>query len=137
MSFGYQQQFVLDSTAARAAILNLNARHNRFYSNGDRTRWAATFKHSGATLTIDGQTHNHLRSAFDGGRGRLLTVNHDIVVDGVNATQSCVAVLLSDNAQITATGGYTDTLIYERGGWYYASRTLDWDTAFDRVSVDA
>ena len=32
MSMTYQQQFVLDGLAGRAAILNLDARHNRLYS---------------------------------------------------------------------------------------------------------
>jgi hypothetical protein len=32
MTMTYQQQFVLDGMAGRAAILNLNARHNRLYS---------------------------------------------------------------------------------------------------------
>ena len=34
----------------RDAILNLNARHNRAYSDGDRDAWIATFRHSGRHL---------------------------------------------------------------------------------------
>jgi hypothetical protein len=129
MTFGYQQQHVLESTAARAAILNLDARHNRLYSAGERAGWLATFKHTGATLTVGGQTHTRIWDAFDGGAGRLITVDHEIEVDGVNATQHCVAMQFDASGATRGIGTYTDALIYERGGWYYASRTLAWDTA--------
>jgi hypothetical protein len=129
MSFGYQQQHVLESAEARAAILNLDARHNRLYSAGDRAQWLATFKHSGATLTVGGQTYTKIWEAFDGGTGRLITVDHEIDVDGVDATQHCVAIRFDASGSIGAVGTYTDALIYERGGWYYASRTLAWDDA--------
>lgn len=125
MSFGYQQERDLEGVGARAAILNLNARHNRLYSAGDRAQWIATFKHTGATLTVDGQTHAKVWEAFTGGTGRLVTADHEIVVDGVHATQHCVAVLFGADGIITGT--YTDTLIYERGDWYYASRELTWN----------
>jgi hypothetical protein len=32
-------------------------------------------------------------------------------------------------AVLRATGTYTDQLIYERGGWYFTSRELEWDLA--------
>ena len=129
MTLTYQQQYVLDGLAARAAILNLDARYNRLFSDGDVFGWLGTFRHSGATYTRDGRAFADLRDGFDGGEGqRLVTVDHDIDVDGVEATQHCVAVLLRDNV-IRATGGYTDRLVYERGGWYFASRELVWDSA--------
>lgn len=124
---GYQQQHVLESTAARAAILNLDARHNRWHSAGDKARWITTFKHSGATMTIGDQTFDNVWAAFDGGQGRLVTVDHEIEVDGVDATQHCVAIRF-DSGGAPSTGTFVDTLVYERGGWYYASRTLTWDT---------
>jgi hypothetical protein len=135
MTFGYQQQFVLEGTAARAAILNLNARHNRLYSSGERAGWLATFKHTGATLTVGGQTYTNVWDAFDGGAGRLITVDHEIDVDGVNATQHCVAMQFDASGAVRSVGTYTDTLIYERGGWYYASRTLAWDTQASLFAV--
>ena len=129
MSLTYQQQYVLDGLAGRAAILNLNARYNRLFSAGDVFGWLATFRHSGASYSRDGRSFTDLREAFDGGGGRrLITVDHEITVDGVEATQYCVAILLKDN-DIEATGGYTDRLIYERGGWYFTSRELVWDSA--------
>ncbi|BBY42581.1 nuclear transport factor 2 family protein [Mycolicibacterium celeriflavum] len=129
MSLTYQQQFVLEGLAATAAILNLNARYNRLFTDGDAAGWLATFRHSGATYTRDGRSFADLREAFDGGGGRrLITVDHEITVDGVEATQRCVALLLYGNG-IQATGGYTDRLVYERGGWYFASRALVWDSA--------
>jgi hypothetical protein len=127
MSMTYQQQYVLDGLAGRAAILNLDARFNTFYSSGDLAGWIATFRHSGGTFVRSGETYTHLAAAFDGGNGRrLVTVDHDITVDGVEATQRCAALLLRDNV-LQATGTYRDRLIYERGGWYFTSRELDWD----------
>ncbi len=127
MTLSYQQQFVLDGLAGRAAILNLNARYNRLYSEGDLPGWIATFRHSGATYVRSGESFDDLRSAFDGGGGvRLVTVDHEISVDGVDATQTCVALLLRDN-RLEASGTFTDRLIYERGGWYFTSRELEWD----------
>jgi SnoaL-like domain len=128
MTLTYQQQYVLDGLAGRAAILNLNARYNQLFSAGDLVGWLGTFRHSGATYTRDGQSYSDLSDAFDGGNGqRLVTVDHDITVDGVEATGECVALLLRGN-ELQATGSYTDRLVYERGGWYFASRELVWDS---------
>ncbi|MGE5693672.1 MAG: nuclear transport factor 2 family protein [Candidatus Sericytochromatia bacterium] len=127
MTLTYQQQYVVDGLAGRAAILNLTARHNRLYSAGDLAGWIATFRHSGATYTRAGETFTDLRAAFDGGDGRrLVTVDHEIAVDGVDATQRCVALLYSGGV-LRGTGTYCDRLVYERGGWYFASRELEWD----------
>jgi hypothetical protein len=127
MSMTYQQQYVLDGLAGRAAILDLDARFNRLYSSGDLGGWIATFRHSGASFTRAGETYTDLRAAFDGGNGqRLVTVDHEISVDGVEAIQQCVALMFRDNA-LQATGTYRDRLVYERGGWYFTSRELEWD----------
>lgn len=129
MTLTYQQQYVLDGLAARAAIMNLNARYNRWYSSGDVAGWLTTFRHAGATYARDGQSFSDLPAAFDGGNGqRLVTVDHDITVDGVEATQQCIALLFR-GAELQATGGYSDRLVYERGGWYFTSRELVWDSA--------
>jgi SnoaL-like domain len=129
MTMTYQQQYVLDGVAGRAAILDLTARYNRLYSAGDLAGWITTFRHSGATVTRAGETFTDLRAAFNGGDGkRLVTVDHEISVDGVEATQRCVALLFV-GAELRATGTYSDRLIYERGGWYFTSRQLDWDPA--------
>ncbi|KAA8969559.1 nuclear transport factor 2 family protein [Mycobacterium sp.] len=132
MTMTYQQQYVLDGVAGRNAILDLTARHNRCWSDGDRDGWIATFRHSGARFTRDGEEFSDLRAAFNGGnRQRLVSVDHEISVDGINATQRCVALLFTlgdDGATLKATGTYHDGLIYERGGWYFASRTLQWDS---------
>lgn len=128
MAMTYQQQYVLDGAVGRDAILNLTARHNRCFSEGDRNGWIATFRHSGATFSRDGVEFTDLREAFDGGGGRLVTVDHEITVDGVNATQRCVALLFEGGTTLRATGSYHDQLIYERGGWYFTSRALRWDS---------
>ena len=127
MTMTYQQQYVLSGLAGRAAILDLTARHNRLYTEGNGTGWIATFRHSGATFVRAGETFTDLRAAFDGGRGqRLVTVDHEISVDGIDATQRCVALLFGKTGLPTI-GTFVDRLIYERGGWYFASRELNWD----------
>jgi hypothetical protein len=127
MTMTYQQQYVLDGLAGRAAILDLTARHNRAYSAGDLVSWITTFRHSGASYVRAGKTFTDLRAAFDGGDGqRLVSVDHEITVDGIDATQRCVALLFRHN-ELRATGTFVDRLIYERGGWYFTSRELEWD----------
>jgi SnoaL-like domain len=127
MTMTYQQQYVLNGLAGRAAILDLTARHNRAYSSGDLVGWITTFRHSGASYTRAGETFDDLRSAFDGGNGqRLVSVDHEITVDGVDATQRCIALLFGDN-DLLRTGTFLDRLIYERGDWYFTSRELEWD----------
>ncbi|ORW05128.1 nuclear transport factor 2 family protein [Mycobacterium kyorinense] len=138
MSMTYQQQYLLNGATGRDAILDLTARHNRCYSDGDRDGWIATFRHSGASYVRGGEEFTDLRAAFDGGGGqRLVSVDHEISVDGVNATQRCVALLyaVGDDGvpALRATGTYRDRLVYERGGWYFTSRELQWDSAPARV----
>jgi hypothetical protein len=139
MAMTYQQQYVLDGAAGRDAILNLTARHNRCYSDGDRTGWITTFRHSGARFIRDGEEFTDLGAAFDGGNGRLVSVDHEITVDGINATQRCIAMLFAvgeDGATtLRATGTYRDQLIYERGGWYFTSRELEWDSVSNGHSL--
>ena len=135
MTMTYQQEFVLAGVVGRAAILNLNARQNRLFSAGDLGGWIATFRHAGATVSRDGQTFTNLRDAFDGGNGqRLVTVDHEITVDGVDATQNCVALLFA-GAELRATGVCRDKLIYERGGWYFTSRELEWDVVASKDAL--
>ncbi len=136
MTMTYQEQQMLQAAMGRAAILDLTARHNRAYSDGDRDRWLATFRHSGASYARDGEVFHDLRSAFDGGDGqRLVTLDHEIRIDGINAVQRCVAVLFASmygDTTLRATGLFRDTLIYERGNWYFTSRELAWDSVPSR-----
>ncbi len=136
----YQEQQMLQAATGRAAILDLNARHNRVYSAGERDSWIATFRHSGARFIRDHEVFTDLRLAFDGGDGqRLVTVDHEITIDGVHATQRCVALLFAvstyGDLSLRATGTYTDELIYERGGWHFTSRDLEWDSVPSRHSA--
>jgi hypothetical protein len=41
--------------------------------------------------------------------------------------------VLDGAAALRATGTYQDRLIYERGGWYFTSRNLQWDSALTYV----
>ena len=65
----------------------------------------------------------------------MVTLDHEIDVDGINATQRCVALFFAvteDGATtLRATGTYRDQLVYERGGWYFTSRELKWDSVSD------
>lgn len=138
MTMTYQQEYLLSGAAGRNAILDLTARHNRCYTDGDRNGWIATFRHSGASYIRDGEEFTDLRAAFDGGGGRrLVALDHEINVDGINATQRCVALLFAVGddgvSTLRATGTYQDQLIYERGGWYFVSRALQWDSALTRL----
>ncbi len=139
MAMTYQQRYVLDGAAARDAILNLTARHNRCYSDGDRAGWITTFRHAGARFTRDSEEFTDLGAAFDGGKGRLVTVDHEITVDGINATQLCVALLFGigedGTTSLRATGAYRDQLVYERGGWYFTTRELQWDSVSNGHSL--
>ncbi|OBK22491.1 nuclear transport factor 2 family protein [Mycobacterium asiaticum] len=139
MTMTYQEQQMLHAATGRAGILDLTARHNRAYSEGNRDAWIATFRHSGASYVRDGEPFTDLREAFDGGRGqRLVTVDNEIHIDGVNATQHCVAILFAaadGDASAPATGIFRDQLIYERGGWYFTSRELVWDSVPSRHLV--
>ncbi len=123
---------MLHAATARAAILDLTARHNRAYSDGDRDAWVATFRDSGASYSRGGETFTDVRSAFDGGDGqRLVSLDHEVHVDGTNATQRCVVLLcaaIRGDTTVRATGTFQDRLIYERGGWYFTSRALEWDS---------
>ncbi|OBK15270.1 nuclear transport factor 2 family protein [Mycobacterium asiaticum] len=139
MTMTYQEQQMLHAATGRAGILDLTARHNRAYSDGDRDAWIATFRHSGASYVRNGESFTDLRAAFDGGTGqRLVTVDNEIHVDGVDATQHSVALLFAadhEDIGLRATGVFRDQLIYERGGWYFTSRELVWDSAPSRVLV--
>jgi SnoaL-like domain len=135
-NMSYQEQQMLAAATGRAGILNLTARFNRAYSEGDRDGWVATFRHSGATYTRSHEVFSDLRMGFDGGDGqRLVSTDHDILVDGVHATQRCIAVLYASmygDTTLRATGTFRDRLIYERGSWYFTSRELEWDTVPSR-----
>ncbi|BBZ43105.1 nuclear transport factor 2 family protein [Mycobacterium parmense] len=136
MTMTYQEQQMLQAAAGRAAILDLNARHNRAYSDGDRDRWLATFRHGGASFAREGEVFSDVRAAFDGGDGqRMVTLDHEIRIDGTNASQRCVVVLFAamyGDTTLRATGTFLDTLVYERGAWYFSSRALQWDSAPSR-----
>ena len=107
MTMTYQQEFVLSGAAGRAAILNLNARYNRAYSAQRPGRLARCSVILVRELSGP-ETFTDLRAAFNGGGGeRLVTVDHEISVDGVDATQQCVALLFV-GTELRATGTYRD-----------------------------
>ena len=135
----HQQQYVLDGSVGRDAILVDGAAQPMLFRRLRLHAWISlNLCYSGASFTRDGREFTDLREAFDGGNGRLVTVDHEISVDGVNATQRCVALLFTaagDGATLRATGSYRDQLIYERGGWYFTSRELQWDSLSNGQSL--
>ena len=54
MTLTYQQQFVLDGLAGRAAILDLDARYNRLYSAGDLAGWISHVPSRGGVVDAGG-----------------------------------------------------------------------------------
>ena len=123
MTMSYQQEFVLNGVAGRAAILNLTARHNRLYSAGDLGGWIATFRHAGATFIRAGETYTDLRKAFDGGE-RAATGDRRPRDRQSTASMppSAASRCCSSEPNFAPPASISDRLIYERGGWYFTSR---------------
>ena len=137
MSMSYTQETMLHSLAARAAIEDLDARHGRAYEEGDADAWVSTFTHSGASFQRAGEEPlrgSGLRTAFEAWKGRVhLTFDQVVAVDGVQATQECRLLVLTQGVDgdrvVEATGRYHDELVYERGAWYLHTRRVMLDGA--------
>ena len=128
MTMTYQQEFVLNGVAGRAAILNLTARHNRLFSAGDLAGWIATFRHAGATLhPRGGDVHRPERGLR---RWKGTAAGHRRPRD-LGRRRRChpetVSRCCSSEPNFVPPGPTSDRLIYERGGWYFTSRELEWD----------
>jgi len=122
----------------RAEILELTARYNRCFDDGDPEGYALTFTEGGSMGVVGGPTTT--------GRAALaemcknvpwgvmhVTVDPIITVDGDTAIQNVTLLVFSrpsgpgEKARISATGRYLDTLVRSPDGWLFTSRecTLD------------
>jgi hypothetical protein len=128
--FSHHDYRLLEEATARAAIAELTVANSDAYESGDLQAWLNTFTVEGS-LTLDGQHpivgHRALGQYF---RGRELgalqmVVNTVVQVDRVTATQRCrVVSLVPDPAggTVQAVLDYDDSLVYERGRWFFLAR---------------
>ena len=137
MTMTYQEQHMLQAATGRAAILDLTARHNRPTPPATVTGWIATFRHSGARFSRDRRDVH--RSARGIRRRRRATPGHRRSRDHSRRRQRDPALCRFAFRRVHvwrhhpgATGTYRDQLIYERGGWYFTSRDLEWDSVPSR-----
>lgn len=139
MGMSYQQETTLMTVANRMAIGDLTARYNRALEAGDLETWIGTFVQEGRLDGPDGTAfagHRELATFFRGVPGDRIhmTTDAQIEVDGVHARQECRYLTLAagpDGAGrvVETVGRYRDTLIYERGRWYFATREMVADLA--------
>jgi hypothetical protein len=131
LSLSHHDYQLLHAAAARAAIHDLTIANSDAYESGDLQAWLNTFTVEG-TLTSDGQDpivgHKALSQYFrDRHHGLLyVTVNGTVCVERVTATQRCRVVSLvpsSPGGTVESVIDYDDHLVYERGRWFFLSRT--------------
>ncbi|HZA76710.1 MAG TPA: nuclear transport factor 2 family protein [Acidimicrobiales bacterium] len=136
----YQEQTTLTTVAARLAIGDLTARYNRALEVGDLDTWIGTFVQEGVleepgVRSFSG--HRELAKYFRAAPpGRAyVTTDAQVEVDGVHARQECRFLVLAPGANgdpegagtapvVEAVGRYRDTLIHERGRWYFSRREM-------------
>jgi hypothetical protein len=131
VSLSHHDYQLLQTAAARAAIHDLTSANSHAYESGDLQGWLNTFTVEG-TLALDGQQpivgHRALGQYFRERehRGLEVTVNAVIRVDKVTATQHCRVLSLvpgSLGGSVQSVIDYDDSLVYERGRWFFLSRT--------------
>jgi hypothetical protein len=130
----YMEETTLKAVAARQAIGEVTARHNRAAETGDLHGWLSTFLPEGV-LERPGSDplvgHRALGEYFRSLPGDRVHVVTDAVidVDGVTARQGCRFLVLqagSNGSGVTveAAGRYQDDFVFERGDWYLARRLM-------------
>jgi SnoaL-like domain len=125
----YQQETTLETVANRLAIGDLTASYNRALESGDLETWIGTFVQEGVLEAPGGESfagHRELARYF---RSRApdrvhLTTDAQVEVDGVHASQECRVLTLGPGPAVEAVGQCRDSLIYERGRWYFVRRQL-------------
>jgi SnoaL-like domain len=131
----HQEEQILKSLAARAAIGDLNARLNRAMDRGDANAWLSAFLPEGELVLPDrpDQVLGHpglLAYLQQLPPDRVhLSADATIEVSGVTARHDAQYIILSRGANgsgltVEAIGRVHDELVYERGGWYVARREL-------------
>jgi hypothetical protein len=131
LSLPHHDYQLLQTAAARAAIQDLTFVNSDAFESGDLQGWLNTFTVEG-TLSLDGQPpivgHKALSQYFRARQhgGLNVTVNALVRVDRVMATQRCRVVSLAPNSPggtVQSVTDYDDRLVYERGRWFFLSRT--------------
>jgi hypothetical protein len=133
LSLSHHDYQLLQAAAARAAIQDLTFTNNDAFEAGDLQRWLNTFTVEGM-LSLHGQQpivgHKALSQFFRERRhgGLQVTVNAIVQVDRVTAAQRCRVVSLvpgSPGGTVQSVIDYDDRLVYERGRWFFLSRTAN------------
>jgi ketosteroid isomerase-like protein len=127
----YQHEYLVASLAARAAIADLVARHDRALERGDLEAYLETFledavvEETGRPPAVGAKA---LPQVFERWGRRFLHVSAEpvVAVDGVRATQESRVLVLrpGGKVEVAAVGRYRDELAYERGAWRFARREL-------------
>ena len=122
----------------RARILDLTARYNRAYDNGDPDTFASLFT-ADAVMEIQGGPSFVGRDALRGmcpdgpAAIRHVTVDAVITVDGDRATQDVTLLVVGRpsgerrGSKVQSSGRYVDDLVRTGGGWRFARRQVAMD----------
>src|SRR5271157_901241 len=123
----YEDQRVLASLAARAAVQDLSVRQARAFEARDLETWVGTFVVAGR-LELPGaeplQGHVALTRWFGGAErtGRVLCADSVVEIEGVHGRQRSTLVVMAPGGEgrvVTALHDADDDVIYERGRWYF------------------
>jgi hypothetical protein len=116
------------------AIRQLTARYNRASDEANVEAWLSCFVEDGSFARKNGpryQGHGELRGLLENFpvKGRHITTDFMIEVDGDAAQQSCYLMFLDRerNFALNMFGTYDDKLIRSDGKWLFVSRLLDVD----------
>ena len=122
----------------RAQILELTARYNRYFDDGDAEGFATTFTDDGVMVVDGGPTMTGRPALMEMVRHTPygvvhVTVDAVVVVDGDRATQDVRLLVCNRPApgaerhqrrsSLERTGRYHDELVRTPEGWRFAKRT--------------
>jgi 3-phenylpropionate/cinnamic acid dioxygenase small subunit len=122
------------------AIRQLTARYNRASDEADIDAWLdcfaedGSFTRSNADRSYRGkQELRELLTTFPI-KGRHITTDYVVEIDGDSAHQSCYLVFFDRerNFQVNMFGTYDDRLVRHDGRWYFLSRVLNVDTGGEK-----
>ncbi len=128
----YEDQRVLAGLAARAAVLDLSVTQRRAFEAADLETWIGTFvvggilERTGAAPLVGHVALGRWFAGADHG-GRVLAADSVVHADRVTATQRSTLVVLGAGTAAPALHALyevDDELVYERGRWYFARRTV-------------
>lgn len=123
----------------RALILDLTARYNRAFDNGDVDAYAAVFTEDGVMEIEDTGPRFEGRAALaemcrnTPAAIRHVTVDPVVTIDGDTATQEVTLVVVGRPAPgqrgstVQSSGRYVDRLVRTPDGWRFAHRSVRLD----------